>query len=74
LDLYKLEVAFEEFLEMMGTSIVIYVSILLRQVNALLLTEPLIVDDSALQQLLGVITKMPYSEGVRQSLAAGILP
>jgi nucleoside-diphosphate-sugar epimerase len=35
-----------------------------------LLTEPLIVDDSALQQLLGPITKTPYSEGVRQSLAA----
>jgi nucleoside-diphosphate-sugar epimerase len=35
-----------------------------------LLTDPLIVDDSALQQLLGPITKTPYSEGVRQSLAA----
>ena len=35
-----------------------------------LLTEPLIVDDSALQQLLGPITKTSYSEGVRQSLAA----
>jgi nucleoside-diphosphate-sugar epimerase len=35
-----------------------------------LLTEPLIVDDSALQQLLGVITKTPYAEGVRSSLAA----
>jgi len=35
-----------------------------------LMTEPLIVDDSALQQLLGGITKTPYSEGVRQSLAA----
>ena len=35
-----------------------------------LMTDPLIVDDSALQQLLGRITKTPYSEGVRQSLAA----
>lgn len=35
-----------------------------------LLTDPLIVDDSALQQLLGPITKTPYSEGVRQALAA----
>jgi hypothetical protein len=35
-----------------------------------LLTEPLIVDDSALQQVLGVVTKTPYEEGVRQSLAA----
>jgi nucleoside-diphosphate-sugar epimerase len=35
-----------------------------------LMTDPLIVDDSALQQLLGAVTKTPYSEGVRQSLAA----
>ncbi|HXV65376.1 MAG TPA: NAD-dependent epimerase/dehydratase family protein [Vicinamibacteria bacterium] len=35
-----------------------------------LLAEPLIVDDSALQRLIGNITKTPYSEGVRQSLAA----
>jgi nucleoside-diphosphate-sugar epimerase len=35
-----------------------------------LMTDPLIVDDSALQQLLGGIEKTPYSEGVRQSLAA----
>jgi nucleoside-diphosphate-sugar epimerase len=35
-----------------------------------LMTDPLIVDDSALQQLLGTITKTSYSEGVRQSLAA----
>ncbi len=35
-----------------------------------LLTDPLIVGDSALQNLLGGITKTPYSEGVRQSLAA----
>ncbi len=35
-----------------------------------LLTDPLIVDDSALEQLLGVLTKTPYAEGVRQSLAA----
>ena len=35
-----------------------------------LMTDPLIVDDSALQRLLGTITKTSYSEGVRQSLAA----
>ncbi|MBA2592089.1 MAG: NAD-dependent epimerase/dehydratase family protein [Pseudomonadota bacterium] len=35
-----------------------------------LLTDPLIVDDSALQQLLGTISKTSYGEGVRQSLAA----
>jgi hypothetical protein len=35
-----------------------------------LLTDPLIVDDSGLQRLLGTIPKTPYSEGVRQSLAA----
>lgn len=35
-----------------------------------LITDPLIVDDSALQELIGPIEKTPYSEGVRQSLAA----
>ena len=35
-----------------------------------LMTDPLIVDDAALQQLLGAVPKTPYSEGVRQSLAA----
>jgi nucleoside-diphosphate-sugar epimerase len=35
-----------------------------------LLTDPLIVDDSALQNLLGTMTKTPYSEGVRKSLVA----
>ncbi len=35
-----------------------------------LMTDPLIVDDSALQELLGGIDKTPYSEGVQQSLAA----
>jgi nucleoside-diphosphate-sugar epimerase len=35
-----------------------------------LMTDPLIVDDSALHQLLGDIKKTPYSEGVRQSLEA----
>ena len=33
-------------------------------------TDPLVVDDSALQQLLGGIDKTPYVEGVRQSFAA----
>lgn len=35
-----------------------------------LMTDPVIVDDTALQQLLGGIARTPYSEGVRQSLAA----
>jgi nucleoside-diphosphate-sugar epimerase len=35
-----------------------------------LMTDPLIVDDSALAQILGGIKKTPYNEGVRQSLAA----
>jgi hypothetical protein len=35
-----------------------------------LMTDPLIVDDAALQQLLGGMSKTPYPEGVRQSLAA----
>lgn len=35
-----------------------------------LMTEPLIMDDSALQQLIGPIRKTPYAEGVHQMLAA----
>jgi len=35
-----------------------------------LLTEPLIMDDSALQQLIGPLGKTPYSDGIRQTLAA----
>jgi nucleoside-diphosphate-sugar epimerase len=35
-----------------------------------LLTEPILMDDSALQQLIGPIAKTPYPEGVRQTLAA----
>lgn len=35
-----------------------------------LLTEPVIMDDLALQQLIGPIAKTPYPEGVRQTLAA----
>jgi nucleoside-diphosphate-sugar epimerase len=34
-----------------------------------LMTAPLLVDDSALQKLLGGIAKTPYSEGVRQCVA-----
>jgi nucleoside-diphosphate-sugar epimerase len=33
-------------------------------------TDPVIMDDSALQQLIGPIRKTPYQEGVRQTLAA----
>jgi len=33
-------------------------------------TDPVIMDDSALQQLIGPIRKTPYDEGVRQMLAA----
>jgi len=35
-----------------------------------LLTEPVIMDDSALQHLVGPIAKTPYTEGIRQTLAA----
>lgn len=35
-----------------------------------LMTDPLIMDDAALQQLIGPIRKTPYAEGIRQTLAA----
>jgi nucleoside-diphosphate-sugar epimerase len=35
-----------------------------------LLTDPLLMDDSALQRLIGPIRKTPYAEGIRQTLAA----
>lgn len=35
-----------------------------------LLTEPVLMDDSALRGLLGTVRKTPYSEGIRQTLAA----
>jgi nucleoside-diphosphate-sugar epimerase len=35
-----------------------------------LMTEPVILDDSALQELIGPIAKTPYPEGIRQTLAA----
>ena len=35
-----------------------------------LLTDPVLMDDSALQELLGQIHKTPYSDGVRECLAA----
>jgi nucleoside-diphosphate-sugar epimerase len=35
-----------------------------------LLTDPLLMDDSALQRLIGPIRKTPYREGIRQTLAA----
>ena len=35
-----------------------------------LMTEPLVMDDSALQRLLGTIRKTSYAEGLRQTLAA----
>lgn len=34
-----------------------------------LMTDPLIMDDSALRQLIGPIRKTPYTEGIRQTLA-----
>jgi len=37
-----------------------------------LLSSPLILDDSALQRLLGPIAKTRYAEGVRQTLAAAM--
>ena len=39
-----------------------------------LLSEPLIMDDSALQRLIGPIAKTPYADGLRQTLAAVTLP
>jgi nucleoside-diphosphate-sugar epimerase len=35
-----------------------------------LITDPLIMDDSALQKLIGPIRKTPYADGIRQTLAA----
>ncbi|GKT14645.1 NAD-dependent epimerase/dehydratase family protein [Acidovorax sp. SUPP2522] len=35
-----------------------------------LLTDPVLMDDSALQELLGPIHKTPYAQGIRQTLAA----
>ena len=35
-----------------------------------LLTEPVLMDDSALQKLIGPLRKTPYAEGIRQTLAA----
>ena len=35
-----------------------------------LLTEPVILDDSAVQKLIGPIAKTPYPEGIQQTLAA----
>lgn len=35
-----------------------------------LMTEPVIMDDSALQGLIGPVRKTPYAEGIRQSMAA----
>ena len=35
-----------------------------------LLTDPVLMDDSALSELLGGLTKTPYEEGVRRSLEA----
>lgn len=35
-----------------------------------LMTEPLLMDDSALQRLIGPIRKTPYAQGIRQTLAA----
>ena len=35
-----------------------------------LLTDPVIMDDTALQHLIGPIRKTPYAEGIRQTLAA----
>jgi hypothetical protein len=35
-----------------------------------LLTDPVLMDDSALQELIGPIRKTSYADGVRQCLAA----
>ena len=39
-----------------------------------LLTEPLIMDDSALQGLIGPVVKTPYPDFIRQTLAVARLP
>jgi nucleoside-diphosphate-sugar epimerase len=39
-----------------------------------LLTDPVLMDDSALQGLIGPIRKTPYAEGVRQCLGAVRVP
>ena len=39
-----------------------------------LMTDPLIMDDSALQELIGPLRKTPYAEGIRQTLAAVARP
>jgi hypothetical protein len=35
-----------------------------------LMTEPLVLDDSALTKLIGPIAKTPYEEGIRQAFDA----
>ena len=35
-----------------------------------LVTEPLVLDDSALRSLIGEVKKTPYDEGIRQSVEA----
>ena len=35
-----------------------------------LLTEPLVMEDTALQKLIGPIAKTSYADGIRQTLAA----
>jgi hypothetical protein len=35
-----------------------------------LMTEPLVLDDSALTKLLGPITKTPYEDGIRRCVEA----
>jgi len=39
-----------------------------------LMTDPLIMDDSALQRLIGPLHKTPYAQGIRQTLAAAANP
>ncbi|WP_159915240.1 NAD-dependent epimerase/dehydratase family protein [Pantoea sp. 18069] len=38
-----------------------------------LMTDPLIMDDSALQRLIGPVRKTPYAQGIRQTLDAVVL-
>jgi hypothetical protein len=39
-----------------------------------LLTDPVLMDDSALQSLIGPVHKTPYAEGIRRTLAAAGQP
>ncbi|HEY2024459.1 NAD-dependent epimerase/dehydratase family protein [Paraburkholderia sp.] len=67
----KLRVAHKTMLRLMGMF-----NPLMREMVEMnyLMTDPLIMDDSALQQLIGPIQKTSYVEGIRQTLFAAAKP